>query len=201
VSDDPEEEALVADRYLDALLAALERHARDVPADASLDPDFREAARVLRASLVRVHPSFRFEERLAGTLAELAAAQATPALAAAGGALVDFPGGAGAPLHGDRLRADPLLSVILRGDLDPADGAAVEHASRGPVPRRPLLVGGALTSAAISLVGVAYVAWRASRPQAGEGRSRRALARTAGHARARRAADVAAGIVGLGGPA
>ena len=76
MSDDPEVDALVADRYLDALLAAVDRHADDAPSDATLDPDVREAARVLRASLVRVHPSFRFEERLAGRLAELAASQA-----------------------------------------------------------------------------------------------------------------------------
>ena len=93
MSDDPEVDALVADRYLDALLAAVDRHAADAPSDAALDPDVREAARVLRASLVRVHPSFRFEERLAGRLADLAASQASPALAAAGGgALIELPG-------------------------------------------------------------------------------------------------------------
>ena len=31
-------------------------------------------------------------------------------------------------------------------------------------PVRPLLVGGALTSAALSIAGAAYVAWRLSRP-------------------------------------
>ena len=78
-------DALVADRYLDALLAAGDRRADDAPADAALDPDLRHAARVLRRSLVRVHPSFRFEERLATRLADLAAAQSGSALAAAGG--------------------------------------------------------------------------------------------------------------------
>ena len=52
MSDDPEIEALVTDRYLDALLAAVDRHADDSPSGAGLDPDIREAARVLRASLV-----------------------------------------------------------------------------------------------------------------------------------------------------
>ena len=66
--DNLEVEALVADRYLDSLLAARERHAADAPADATLDPDVRNTARLLEAELGRVHPSFRFEERLANEL-------------------------------------------------------------------------------------------------------------------------------------
>lgn len=224
MTGDPEVEALVADRYLDALLAAVDRHADDSPSGAGLDPDVRAAARVLRASLVRVHPSFRFEERLAGRLADLAGSQARPALAASGGdggrggrgggrggAVVPFPGASPAVLE-----ADPLVAAILAGDLDPSDAAAMDRATRQPVPRRPLIVGGAITSAAISLVGVAYVAWRASRPAgSGTGQSNRAMARAARAARARRAAAgvsallvatastaaAAAGSAGLGGPA
>jgi hypothetical protein len=211
VSDDPEVEALLADRYLDALLAAVERHADDTPSDAGLDPDIREAARVLRASLVRVHPSFRFEERLARRLADLAGTRARPAHAAGGGATqLDFPGASRAVLE-----ADPLVEVILAGDLDPADADAMDRAIHPPGPRRPLIVGGAITSAAISLVGVAYVAWRASRPTGHRhGRPNRAMARAARAARARRAAAgvsallvvtassaaAAAGTYGLGGP-
>ncbi len=204
VTGEHEVDALVADRYLDALLAAVDRHAADAPSDASLDPDIREAARVLRASLVRVHPSFRFEERLAGRLADLAAAQARPALAAAGGSgtVIAFPGSTGSALD-----ADPLLDAILRGELDPADADAVDSATdatRGSAARRPLIVGGAITSAAISIVGVAYVAWRASRPA--PVRSNRAMARAARAARARRAAGTAivtgtAIIAALGVPA
>ena len=112
-----------------------------------------------------------------------------PALAAAGGtaSILAFPGGAGAPLD-----ADPLLDAILRGELDPADADAVDSATdatRGSAARRPLIVGGAITSAAISIVGVAYVAWRASRPT--PVRSNRAMARAARAARARRAAGTA----------
>jgi hypothetical protein len=214
MSDDPEVDALVADRYLDALLAAVDRHALDTPSDATLDPDIREAARVLRASLVRVHPSFRFEERLARRLAELAGSQARPALATAGGgALVELPGASPAILE-----ADPLVEAILSGDLDPTDADAVDRAVRQPGARRPLLVRGAITSAAISLVGVAYVAWRASRPTSRPSTRRssnRAMARAARAARARRAAAgvsalliatastaaAAATTPGLGGPA
>lgn len=157
-------DALVADRYLDALLAAGDRRADDAPADAALAPDLRYAARVLRRSLVRVHPSFRFEERLAARLADLAAAQSGSALAATGGGtVIQFPiAAAGPPVPAS---ADPLLGAILCGDLDPTDAAATERAAAGPVDRRPMIVGGAaITSAAISIVGVAIVAWRASRP-------------------------------------
>jgi hypothetical protein len=186
-------DALVADRYLEHLLAGGDRVDRGSPGDggnrddrgsignrgtpgsrdeaagAALDPGLRDAARVLRRTLVRVHPSFRFEERLAARLADLAAAQARPALAAAGGgSVIPFPTG------GRRGRRDPdrragaedaLLDAVLRGDLDPADGAAVERAAVIPFDRRPLIVGGTvITSAAISIVGVAIVAWRATRP-------------------------------------
>ena len=44
---------------------------------------------------------------------------------------------------------------------------------------RPLIIGGALTSAALSLAGAAYVAWRLNRPAAGPmARAARAVART-----------------------
>jgi hypothetical protein len=161
-------DALVADRYLDDLLSAAERRSGDVPADASLDPALRRAAGALRRTLVRVHPSFRFEERLAARLADLAAAQARPALAAAGGgAVIPFQAGdrPHEPAAGRRWDpVDPLLPAVLRGELDPADGPAVARAT-GPAGRRPLIVGGTvITSAAISIVGVAIVAWRATRP-------------------------------------
>jgi len=113
-----------------------------------------------------------------------------------------FPGAARTALD-----ADPLLDAILRGELDPADAEAVDSATdatRGSAARRPLIVGGAITSAAISIVGVAYVAWRASRPA--PVRSNRAMARAARAARARRATGTAivtgtAIIAALGVPA
>ncbi len=211
-------DALVTDRYLDALLAAVERRADGPPADATLDPGVQDAARVLARSLVRVHPSFRFEERLASRLAGLAASQASraagpPARASAGapgGSLLAFPSatasavaGSRAAVAGSRSRpraasdpvgADPLLDAILRGDLDPSDAAAVERAARLPGSRRPLIGGVAITSAAISLVGVAWVAWRAAHPAGG---TITRMART-DHLR-RVAAAMSAG--GLGGPA
>ena len=194
----------MADRYLDALLAAGDRRADDAPADAALAPDLRHAARVLRRSLVRVHPSFRFEERLATRLADLAAAQSGSALAAAGGGtVIPFPVAGDSPLPrrpagAMPASADPLLDAILRGDLDPTDEAATERAAAGPVDRRPMIVGGAaITSAAISIVGVAFVAWRASRPDARPGTG--LMGRAARSAHARRAAALAG--AGLGGHA
>lgn len=193
--DRVEVDALVADRYLDALLAAGDRRADDAPADAALDPGLREAARVLRRSLVRVHPSFRFEERLAGRLADLAASRSAAGSAAPGGAILPFAGRLPAPGRA-AIEADPLLDAILRGHLDPTDADALERAGSAPVDRRPLLVGGAITSAAISIAGVVWVAWRASHPG---GRSGVAMGRAARFARARRAAALAGS--GLGRPA
>jgi hypothetical protein len=179
--DTSQVDALVADRYLDALLAAADRRADDAPTDPALDPDVREAARVLRAALVRVHPSFRFEERLAARLQALAATQAGRGeLAAGGGTVVPFPGSPA---------LDEELGAILRGDLDPsAANDALDADARQALDRRPLIVTGAITSAAISLAGVAWVAWRASRPAA----RRSAMGRAARTAHARR--DAIAGI-------
>ncbi len=184
----------MADRYLDDLLAAAERGADAAPADAALDGGLRDAAVALRRYLVRVHPSFRFEERLSARLAAMAAGGAFPVAAAAGAGVA--PRAHATPTDPLAVDGDPLLTSILAGDLDPADEAAVEAAARPALVPRPLLVSGAITSAAISIVGVAWVAWRASRPglraaigPAGRGAPDRHLVESAG----------AAG--GLGGPA
>jgi hypothetical protein len=140
--DGSEVEALLTDLYLESLLA---RSGTDLgPADARLDPLLRDASDRLRRDLVRVHPSFRFEERLAARLAELAAAMRLPAAAGGEGQLIELrAGSAGAPF-------DPFA------EADPEDE---RHELS-----RPLIIGGALTSAAISLAGAAWVAWRRARP-------------------------------------
>lgn len=167
--EDESAEVLATDRYLEALLASAGGRGAEAdrvpgPAAQTAPPDagLRRAATVLRSSLVRVHPSFLFEERLAGRLRALSAGGLAEALAVPGrrgGALLRFPGLPPAAAAD----GDPLLGAVLDGRLDPADEAAVARASRGPAPSRPLIVGGAITSAAISLAGVAWVAWRASR--------------------------------------
>lgn len=195
--DDDGVDALVTDHYLAMLLAAAERGgAAEDPSgadDADVpDDELRRAGAVMRASLVRVHPSFRFEERLAARLASMAAGDASAGVAVAAGGrrgdVIPFPGAAITAAADD-----PLLDAVLEGRLDPADESAVARAAGLRAPARPLLVGGAITSAAISLVGVAWVAWRAARP-AGSTMSRAAHA-----AHARRLAELAAGI--HGGPA
>jgi hypothetical protein len=139
-----EVEALLTDRYLESVLA---RSGTDLgPADASLNPTLRLASDRLRRDLVRVHPSFRFEERLAARLAEAAAALRMPAAVGAEGGVVPFIAPAASTDDG----FDPLAFD------DPTD-------ERREVPR-PLLIGGALTSAAISLAGAAFVAWRLAHP-------------------------------------
>jgi len=187
-------DALVTDRYLDALLALVEGHRSGPIADLAMDPALRVTIDTLRRSLVRVHPSFRFEERLGRRLAELAAGRGDPAMApgAGDGVVIPFPGTPGAAV-------DPLLGAILAGEIDPSDDEVLDRERAldrfGP-DRRPFLVGGAaLTSAALSIVGVAYVAWRASRPAARSAASG-PMARAARAARARRAALAPAGFPG-----
>jgi hypothetical protein len=187
VAGDAAPDALLTDRYLDALLAAGDRRAHDTPADADLDPEIRRAAAVLRSSLVRVHPSFRFEDRLAARLADLAAER--HGRVAVGGADV-------VPFRGRLAVRDPLFDAVLAGSLDPSDPDAVDHWSVVRGAGRPLLVGGAITSAALSIVGVAIVAWRASHP-GGWPTSGGVMTRAARSAHARRAAVAA----GAGGPA
>ncbi len=145
-------DALVTDRYLETLLAAHARGADAGPASAEADPTIRLTMARLARDLPRFHPSFRFEEALADRLAEAAARIRTSASNRAPGTLTVLPEGA--------------VRLAPSGDLRPAIG-------------RPLLIGGALTSAALSLAGAAYLAWRFKRPPAGPmARAVRAVART-----------------------
>lgn len=182
-------DALVADRYLDALLGIADpwtglapgRMSGSTASESELEPAVRDAARVLRRALVRIHPSFRFEERLAarltaaargevpggrGTLIRLPAARlrSDDAVPAAG------PTSTGPDATLDRLPPieiappDPWLDAVLAGSVGLASDGVASAESRLAAARRPLLVGGALTSAALSLAGVAWVAWRVARP-------------------------------------
>ncbi len=148
--DGVEIEALVTDRYLESLLAGHAPTGPDQRIRAALDEGVRIAAETLGRGLPRFHPSFRFEERLAGRLADLATTLRMPAAAGAEGVLI--------PLGG----LDPIVDLI---DVDDAFDGVYDD----PDPRRagrPLLLGGAITSAALSLAGVAWVAWRRSHPSA-----------------------------------
>ncbi len=145
-----EVEALRTDRYLDGLLGGTE-HPGSGP-DAGL---VATAAR-LRRDLTRVHPSFRFEERLARRLGDIAAAMRLPAAAGAEGT------------------SPPVLPFPIGPDFDPAAADDLDAEPGSGMPR-PVLIGGAVASAAISLAGAALVAWRLGRAS-GDPRTRFRLA-------------------------
>jgi hypothetical protein len=152
-SEPVEVDALVTDRYLDSLLAAHARGAdhEPIPADSRPDRAMRRAADQLSLLLPRLHPSFRFEEALTARLQDAAARMRLPLAAGAEGAVVPIPARLGAP-GDDETDGEPFEIGPLRLDTRPP---------------RPLLIGGALTSAALSIAGAAYVAWRIRHPQAG----------------------------------
>jgi hypothetical protein len=138
--DGGEIEALITDRYLDSLLAiqpAPMMVGGPLEPDDSLSAAVRAVSRRLATDLPRFHPSFRFEERLALRLAEVAASMRLPVAAGAEGAVVPFR----EPQPGLR----PMRQV---GDGDGDDRDS-----------RPLLIGGAVAASALSLAG-AWLAWR-----------------------------------------
>ncbi len=137
--DEGEIEAIIVDRYLDSLLA---RGPRD---DVAVGADVRRSSAWLSDGLPRYHPSFVFEERLAATLGKHAIAIRAGTGATTGTA------------QRDGLSVLPFHSGST-------SGAMLSPAGRGLTPVRPVVIGGVLTSAAISLAGVAFVAWRRTHP-------------------------------------
>jgi hypothetical protein len=146
IRDSQEIDALVTDRYLESILAAHARGADIGPIliDLRPDPTIRGAVERLARDLPRLHPSFRFEEALAARLQQAAGRMRPPA-------------------YGD----GDLLPLTRAGAFDPLaadDDQVLLGDPRSPI-GRPLLVGGALTSAALSIAGAVYVAWRIRHPQ------------------------------------
>lgn len=139
-------DALHTDRYLEMLLAQRDAGATPAAAAPGVDPAIAVAAGRLGRDLVRVHPSFRFEERLARRLADIAAAMGMPVAAGAEGAAI------------------PITPFPIDAAIDQAIDPAADDEGDWPVVPRPVLIGGAVASAAISLAGAAYVAWRLGRP-------------------------------------
>ena len=126
--------------------------------DLAREPELAHAADVLSRSLVRFHPSFRFEEDLAARLRRTALVPGVAAPVAA------FPTISSAALRADRApqRRIPALPVAipfagsLPVALDVAPAAVGQAMARVP---RPVLVGGAIASG-VSLAGAVVVAWR-----------------------------------------
>ena len=143
--DGGEVEALITDRYLDSLLAIQPSAGRDrgplgaqLRGDDSVGAAVRAVSRRLATDLPRFHPSFRFEDRLALRLAEVAASMRLPIAA----------GGEGQAVAIRELHPGVPEPLRVAGDGDDDDRAA-----------RPLLIGGAVAASAISLAG-AWLAWR-----------------------------------------
>jgi len=179
-----EEAALIADAYIEALLASGRGAAsRDPESIAQFDTDTVRAVDALTDGLVRYHPSFRFEERLAARLREAARGRVaagtsrvpgeppvllrTDATGVATGEVAGAvrPGGVagGATVIGpfaipDLGRALPDIGRAMP-DIGREVGRAVDRVERVPI---PVLVGGAIASG-VSLAGAAIVAWRLSR--------------------------------------
>ena len=189
------------ERYLDGLMAADERRVAGIPVDADLDPAVRFAAGELRNGLVRVHPSFRFEDELASRLSEgaarlkagLSAEEFVPVPPA--GIVAAFPGAGttNATATATDVGAGPSSEIHATG---PA-AALRRLPDRAGHPSRPLIVGGVgVASAALSLG--AYMAWRHSHPASGRmGRAARAAHGRTGRSSQHRRTGVINGILGV----
>jgi hypothetical protein len=150
------------------------------PSGATLiDPDLIEAARILRGALVRVHPSFRFEERLAARI-DAAARDFPRASIADDGTRSGGP----AATYG----RDPILfpgapelegigaadRVLARDGVPPAWRVTVPVSFPRRVPRGAI-IGGAIASG-MSLAGAAILATRWRRRPTGSPFARAARA-------------------------
>ena len=192
------------ERYLDGLMEAEERGVAEVPMDLDIDPAVVLAARQLRADLIRVHPSFRFEEGLAARLARTAG-RMKAGLSAAEPAERVLGRTAPAPIAPFRPPGVAASAGLASAGLaaaherlgTPAAGMRTLPAFATRTPR-PLIVGGVgVASAAIS-IGAVYVAWRWSRaPHTPMVRAVRAARAGRGHASGHgRRAGVLYGILG-----
>jgi len=144
--DPTEIEALITDRYLDSLLALAPARPGAPLGDPelSLRAAVRDISRRLATDLPRFHPSFRFEERLAVRLGELAASIRMPLAA----------GGETQTARLSRIPLPPVAGPWPRGTaLGPARDDDPDRDNR------PLLIGGAVAASALSLAG-AWLAWR-----------------------------------------
>lgn len=132
-----DEASVQVDAYLDGLLAL-----RAAPASAAepLAADLVRAAEAVRDALVRVHPSFRFEEALAGRLRALARG------GSAASEVMPFP---------PAMHHDPVGGRADEPADDPVDGRSDGRAPA--VERGWVLLGGVIASGVSLVAGVAGV--------------------------------------------
>ncbi|HEX5240278.1 MAG TPA: hypothetical protein VFW20_04700 [Candidatus Limnocylindrales bacterium] len=169
--DAGEIEALVTDRYLDALLSGGPAGGRQDPGRAgpALEAAIRVASQRLATDLPRFHPSFRFEERLAVRLAEAAAAMRLPRPAGDEHEVVRLPS------------APADLDPLAFGPEDEDRDAAADEPGLADALARPAVLRGAVAASALSLAGAAWYAWRhrpAASPMARAARAARAARRS-----------------------
>lgn len=165
------DEALRTDTYVDWLLDTADARRRASAQAPEADPAMVMAARTLRETLGRAHPSFRFEERLSQRLAELA-------LAMRRGAAVGGGPDGHAAAHPAEVGLGWAATLVALRDRRPggqvvafpAPAAVVtdgQAAASGRAGVRPAIAGGAVASAAISIAAAALVAWRRSHVRRG----------------------------------
>jgi hypothetical protein len=156
-----DEEALRTDAYLDRIIATRGQSLMDVPTEVRPDAAVADAASLLRRALVRFHPSFRFEERLAARLAAVAE-QDRGADRTGRGALVALPVNREVQAA-DRSGQPSDPSAPAGPSVRSGTGTAPSSGGDG---RSRLLLSGAIASG-VSIAGAALYAWRRSRPPAG----------------------------------
>jgi hypothetical protein len=153
-----DEESVQVDAYLDALLAGRFAGPRVMTTTDEVDFELETTAGLVQRALARFHPSFAFEERLAGRLrteAHSSTARATPD----DGATADV--------------TDAPTGDIL--EFPAPDVLAAERRARS------LRVGGAIASgvsiAGVSIAGAAYLVRRRTNTDGSTGPGRRARAK------------------------
>jgi hypothetical protein len=182
-------------------MAADERRVSDFPVDVEVDPAVRFAARELRASLTRVHPSFRFEEALAARLAAGAARRESGLPFEE--TVAPFKPGTVAPFPGPAVvAATPPRAATATADhaRSMSPGAAFRRLpDMASHPSRPMIVGGVGVGVASAIsLGAVYVAWRHSHPASGRmGRAARAAHGRSAHSSRHRRSGVINGIIGV----
>jgi hypothetical protein len=147
----PRDDEQLVDAYVDALLArgdaeALGYVAARPQAPTLRDPRLASVVTELHTSLVRFHPSFRFEDRVASRLRALAEGRRWVAPNAG-------------PTAGTMLAPPPTRATATLIRFPTTTGTRSPNATEDPDHPRALLLGGAIASG-VSLAGAALFAWR-----------------------------------------